>query len=105
MTHPVEWLAPAPLWELALADAGNRRFREPALLRYAADGFLDELTADLTAASGLPPRVVRPETWDRPAAGWAAAGDPTLTRPLKLYQAAHQRYYLAAASLVCRRTG
>jgi hypothetical protein len=111
MNHIVEWLAPAPLWELALADAGNRRFREPALLRYSSDGFMDELTADLAAAgqegaaSGLPPRVVRPETWERPAAGWAGEGDPTLTRPLKLYQAAHQRYYLVAASLVCRRTG
>jgi hypothetical protein len=129
VNHPVEWLAPAPLWDLALEDAGNRRFREPALLRYASDSFFDELTADLAAAaapgttaaaaaapgstaasasiapSGLPARVARPETWERPAAGWAAAADTSLGAPLKLFQPAHQRYYLVAASLVCRRTG
>ncbi len=132
--HAVEWLAPAPLWDLALADVGNRRFREPALLRYASDAFFDELTADLAAAaaaapgstagaaapatgaataarlaanvpSGLPARVARPETWERPDVGWATAGEVSLARPLKLFQPAHQRYYLLAASLVCRRAG
>src|SRR5262245_5885521 len=108
MNHPVEWLAPAPLWDLALADTGNRRFREPAVLRYASDGFFDELTADVaaagaapSAASGLAARVARPETWERPAAGWATDG--SLAGPVKLFQPAHQRYYLLAASLVCRR--
>jgi len=51
VNHAVEWLAPAPLWDLALGDTGNGRFREPALLRYASDGFFDELTADLQAAA------------------------------------------------------
>jgi hypothetical protein len=129
MDHPVEWLAPAPLWDAALADDGTRRFREPALLRYASDGFFDELTGDLAAAApatpgtgapaapdlvdlvglaglaGLSGRVARPETWDRPAAGWAPAGDPSLDADLKLYQPVHKRYYLVAASLVCRRSG
>lgn len=112
MSHPIEWLAPAPLWDPALADSGNRRFREPAILRYASDGFFDELTADLAAAAaqngggaGLAARVARPETWERPAAGWAVADDESLGKPLKLFQPAHQRYYLVAASLVCRRGG
>ncbi len=112
MNHPVEWLAPAPLWDLALEDTGNRRFREPAILRYASDGFFDELTADVagagaapSASSGLAARVARPETWERPAAGWVPATDGSLAGPVKLFQPAHQRYYLLAASLVCRRAG
>lgn len=111
--HAIEWLAPAPLWDLALEDAGNRRFREPVVLRFASDAFLDELTADLApapaqnggAAAGLAARVARPETWERPATGWAAEGDGSLGPALKLYQPAHRRYYLVAANLVCRRTG
>ncbi|HEX6200813.1 MAG TPA: hypothetical protein VF150_11145, partial [Thermoanaerobaculia bacterium] len=104
MKHEVEWLTPAPLWDLALEDAGNRRFREPAVLRFASDGFLDQVIADL-AAAGLAGRVARPETWERPATGWADEDDDSLAPALKLYQPAHQRYYLVAASLVCRRTG
>ena len=106
MTHSVEWLAPAPLWDLALEDAGNRRFREPALLRFASDSFMDELKGLLERRSAdLAGQVAQPETWESPAAGWVPASDPSLSRTLKLFQPAHGRFYLAAASLVCRRAG
>lgn len=106
MTHSVEWLTPLPLWDLALEDPGNRRFREPALLRFASDSFMDELKGILEQRSaGLAGRVAQPETWESPAAGWVPASDASLGRILKLFQPAHGRFYLAAASLVCRRAG
>src|SRR5262245_22009315 len=112
MNHTVEWLEPATLWDLALADTGNRRFREPALLRYASDGFFDELTADIaaagaapSAAAGLAARVARPETWERPAAGWVPAADGSPARPVKRFTPAHPRYHLLAADPVGRRAG
>jgi len=109
MRHAIEWLAPAPLWDLALEDAGNHRFRQPVVLRFASDDFLGELTAGLasgaSSSGGLAGHVARPETWERPAAGWAAEGDASLGPAVKLYQPAHKRYYVVAASLVCRRTG
>ena len=46
--------------------------------------------------------VAQPETWRKPLAGLEA---PPEDRPLKLYQPAQQRFYLAAGSLVCRRPG
>jgi hypothetical protein len=111
MPHDLEWLTAPPLWDLALADpVGRARFREPALLRFASDAFMEELPGLLggpvaAPGAGLAARVARPETWERPAAGWAAAGDPSLAAFPKLYQPAHGRFYLAAASLVCRRAG
>jgi len=104
--HSIEWLSPVPLWDLALADSTRIRFQRPSVLRFDADAFMDELTGALAAA---PPRladyVVRPETWEEPAAGWEEEPSPSITHPPKLFQPAHGRFYFAAASLVCRRIG
>ena len=106
MKHEIEWLTPAPLWDLALEDAGRTRFRQPALLRFASEGFIDDLTGVLESEpGGIQGRVARPETWEQPVAGWVAAGDASLAAPLKLFQPSQSRFYLVASSLVCRRTG
>lgn len=107
MRHDLEWLAPAPLWQPALDEGSGRgRFRQPAVLRFDSDGFMDELQGLLADdPETLRDRVAKPETWERPASGWAEAGDPSLGRPLKLFQPTHGRFYLAAAELVCRRAG
>ena len=44
MVHAL-WHAPSRLWDLALADGGTSppRFRQPALLRFAGEGFMEEL--------------------------------------------------------------
>lgn len=105
--HDLEWVTAPPLWERAQADAGARtRFREPALLRFHSDAFMDELIAAMGRGDdGVAGRVARPETWEQPAAGWVPAGDASLARTLRLYQPAHGRFYVTAASLVCRRVG
>jgi hypothetical protein len=106
MRHDIEWVTAPPLWDLAQSDPARPRFRQPALLRFDSDSFMEELIAMLeTRAGDLPQRVARPETWESPASGWVGAGDPSLAKTLNLFQPVHGRFYLAAASLVCRRVG
>jgi len=142
MEHPVEWTAASPIWP-ALTSAADpdvrRAFNRPALLRFAADSFMDDFIAMLDVdPMRLGELAARPETWRGPvgsvtptpaaplfaralqrkrlaslrggssgrvtttAATLAAIAQPPV---LKLYQPAHQRYYLVAASLVCQRPG
>ena len=107
MRHDLEWVTAPPLWDLAQGDPGGRvRFRQPALLRFEKDTFMEELIGLLARGdAGVADRVARPETWEQPSAGWAPAGDPSLVRTLRLYQPVHGRFYVTAASLVCRRVG
>jgi hypothetical protein len=128
--HPITWLGPAMLWpdpQDRSADANAQR-GGPAILRFASDDFMQQLL-DLLATE--PKRLhefrARWETWreaqpapsvkppaplfqqaaQRRRLGAAtpehAPAQPA--RPLKLYQPAHQRYYLVAASLVCQLPG
>jgi hypothetical protein len=143
MDHPVQWSAPSPIWPAltsttSLALRGT--FRQPAILRFAADSFMEDFTATLAVD---PTRIgelrAAPETWRGPLTATpatplapvfaralqrkriassrratigtpaAATIAPVVTAvgspPLKLYQPAHQRYYLVAASLVCQLPG
>jgi len=107
MRHEIEWVTAPPLWDLAQADPGGRpRFRQPALLRFDSDSFMEELIGLMERGdSALAGRVARPEKWDEPAAGWVPAGDASLATDLRLFQPAHGRFYVTTASLVCRRVG
>jgi hypothetical protein len=107
MKHDIEWVTAPPLWDLAQADpAGRPRFRQPALLRFDSDSFMDELIPLMaTGAPELADRVAKPETWEKPAAGWVSAPDASLATTLNLFQPVHGRFYIGAASLVCRRVG
>jgi hypothetical protein len=103
--HTHVWHTPQPLWKRALADpAPRRRFRQPALLRFDSDDFMDEvqgtLGEDPRALDGL---VARSETWRAGAAGWEPLEESQ--EVVTLYQPVHQRYYLVAASLVCQLRG
>lgn len=124
--HPVRWQAPQPLWtRLPSPDMQAR----PALLRFATDDFMEQLLATLARdPSALDQRLTRWESWREPITdvpdSIARAPLPRLAQaslrsrfaaqrkatialaaespiPLKLYQPAHQRYYIASASLVC----
>lgn len=103
----IDWRVAAPLWEKALADPGvlPGRLQTPALLRFDSDAFMDQLRLTLESEpSGLAAKVARSEDWRTPAAGWL--DDPAAGQaPITLYQPVQQRFYLVAASLVCRRPG
>jgi len=104
-----QWQTAAPLWEEALKDAGGvkKRFYRPAILRFAADTFMEDLQAILkTKSTDLTGTVVRYETWESEAAGWLALDEEAAEKtPLRLYHPAHGRFYLVAASLACRKPG
>lgn len=105
MTAPFsQWRAPAPLWSQALADESLERLAEPAILRFTDPAFMEGLLELLAQAEpDLAPLVVRPESRRQPQAGWGPLAEQQ--EPLTLYQPAHGRYYLVAASLVQQTPG
>jgi hypothetical protein len=152
MKDIAQWTAPSPLWAAAageIADPSRTVFRQPAILRFATDSFMDDFMALLDSdPSKLAQYLAQPETWRGPQttpppparlkgfglrlerlrlaaerkAGAAAATGSALAvvsgsqalaetkqklaaSQLKLYQPAHQRFYLIAACCVCRIAG
>lgn len=106
----------------------------PTLLRFDSDDFMDRLLAMLAdAPQTLPQFVARPESWQQLAAPTPAPAleapksaparalarrrallgfrrealpaPPPAPMPLKLFQPVHQRFYVAAAHLVCELPG
>src|SRR5262245_55312450 len=70
-THPIQWLAPQPLWgrfgaapaAAAVADDQKR----PAILRFASDDFMERMLATLARdPSRIDRLVARPESWRSP---------------------------------------
>ncbi|MBM0740398.1 hypothetical protein JOY44_01990 [Phormidium sp. CLA17] len=120
--HPVQWRTASPLWAVLQPRTDNPVFAQPAMLRFTTDTFMEDF---LTVATETPTRLwewqVQKETWRKPAPipslrlapGQTPSTPPTQmlddpalqNEPLKLYQPAHQRYYLVAANLVCRIPG
>jgi hypothetical protein len=111
MKHLLKWHTPSPVWPLALADGGTApvRFERPLILRFAGDDFMARLQQVLaTDPSRVVEYAVRHETWQTPPtaqAGWQTLAQETGEAPPKLYQPAHNRFYLVTASFVCRTHG
>lgn len=122
MSVRVQWLTPSPLWNELAAKAEKGPFRSPALLRFATDQFIPELQGVLASKTpeNLRNYIAQAETWQAPAVGidggpgigaslsssTAPAQDQTASPPLfKFFQPVHLRFYLVAASLVCRIPG
>jgi hypothetical protein len=141
MERHIEWTSPAPLWhgpfDPTTAD-GRRRFRQPVILRFDNDAFMDQFLGMLKQDPGsVASLVAQPETWRGPLASVTAVAPgfglpgklgrlrttaqrileertrqigpqpapPPPALPLKLYQPAHQRFYLVSGCLVCRMPG
>src|SRR3954471_24502666 len=139
----IQWASPPPLWphatSAANADARRRVIRQPTILRFASDDFMNDVVNLLEEdPARLVEKIAVPETWrgptpsaqsplpvprfartmnrlglSRPRAKNAAlipggrgissliATTPLGPKPpFKLYQPAHQRFYLVASSLV-----
>lgn len=129
-SHPLTWAEPRPLWR-----AAARPGLAPAILRFAQDDFAQQLLGTMdTDPASLGAFVARYEDWRTPPGRTAtpnlaqrvplpapvrsnrrkllraapaplmAAADPAAPL-LKLYQPAHQRHYVAAATLACATAG
>lgn len=108
MTHAIAWHTAQPLWDLSLADQGPSpvRFREPALLRFSGDDYMQQLDRALRKQpASLAPYVARPETWEDERVGWRSEDEAADAADLRLFQPAHYRYYFVAAALVCQQPG
>ncbi len=126
--HKLAWQAPRPLWRGTTPFAAA-----PQILRFASDNFMEQAIATLThEPSRISERIVKPETWRTPpsqtdiadmvprvplpaplvnakrkrlAKALPVAPPPDPSAPVKLYQPAHQRYYLVAGTLTCAIPG
>ena len=106
--HTVQWVSPSPLWSKTL-NAGldpvklGEQMRQPVLLRFTQDKFMDELAQVLAQQpTALDAKLATPATYRLPAPGEDQPPQPTV---LKLFQAAHGHFYLVGASLTCRLPG
>ena len=106
MIHQIEWRTASPLWEEALKDKTDTRVKQPAILRFASDTFMEDLESVLdTDPSALKDLMAQYETWKEEGAGWIPDEEYSTESPIRLYQPAHGRFYLVAANLVCRTPG
>lgn len=119
----VVWRTANPVWRdyTVQSDPQDRiAVRMPNILRFDNDTFVEDFMSVLqTAPARMREWQVGKETWRLPfptasladgrlpAPNWQPPQDPPelLDDPLKLYQPAHERYYLVTASLVCRIPG
>jgi hypothetical protein len=95
MKETLQWTSPSPLWPFAAGttNAGTRRdiLRRPAILRFAADTFMEDAISLLaTDPMRLHDLVAVPETWRGPS----AEGDPP--KPIPLFARSMNRLGLAA---------
>lgn len=101
----VAWFAPQPLWTVyPRAELPTRR-NVPVILRFEGDDFMNVLLSVLAAQpEALADFVAQAETWRAPSVGLNAPGADE-NDVMKLYQPAHNRYYMVAAALACKIPG
>ena len=71
MKHNITWSAPLPLWaqntSIGIQIRGQQPDKQPAILRFANDSFMEELTSMLAQSPWrLSDWVAQPETWRQP---------------------------------------
>lgn len=119
MNHDLRWVTPSASWGRVMprGTARHGALDAPSILAFGRDDFMEALIAHLNPAplpggGAAPPGDLGPFAlqWESSAqrpSGAAATWRPT--RPSgavpKLFHPAHGRFYLAAASLVCRVPG
>jgi hypothetical protein len=102
MVNNVEWLTASFLWDKALEDDDTVRLKQPAILRFDTDTFMQDLVDRLEKnPNGLKDFVARYETWTDMNSGWLSKDELNSSNMLKLYQTSHGFFYLIASNLVC----
>lgn len=84
--HDLRWMAPHPMW-LSGATGLNGLPTRPAILRFAGEGFMNELqTLTATRPEALPAWLAVPETWREPSPT-PPADELNTAQPLSLTRA------------------
>ncbi len=96
-THPepVQWLAPAPVWDAA--PGRSAALSAPRLVELDADSFVEAFLDVVGGRTGRPDELAAMAPRRSVGTGAAAA--------YRLYHPLSRRYYLVTATLVCRRPG
>ncbi|MBI4304978.1 MAG: hypothetical protein HY678_01535 [Chloroflexi bacterium] len=105
MEHHVGWFTPQPLWQKLARDELLSKRGHPAILRFQADTFMEDVLGLLEATpERLSEHVAQPETWREPDVGLTEDGHdkPGL---LKLFQSNQSRFYLVGGVLACKLPG
>src|SRR5512135_657014 len=105
----VQWTTAAPLWDSVVdLNADTRRsFRQPAILRFASDDFMNEFVAVI---NNNPPQLkdfrAQPETWRGPLAApqIETRSLPRLAQKLQRSRLAIERQAVAKALTVSEQT-
>ena len=117
-----QWLAASPLWDDFLSHPDAVEFRQPVLLRFASDKFMDDLQTLLAKSPAqIRERIAQPETWREPRVGvspdWISSrgkeaqaplsqsGNRESPPPFKIFQPVHGHFCIVAGSLTCRLPG
>jgi hypothetical protein len=103
LSPQVQWVTASPLWKNFTPSPAQ--MQRPALLRFASDTFMEDLTALVQSQpEKLVDFIARAESFRARLAGESTNAPPPPPQ-LKFYQPAHGHFNLVAASLVCRLTG
>ncbi len=94
----LQWLTPAPLWNENVVGPAASGLTQPWIAELTSDQFVPEFLGILSGTDGSSPADLANTTPDRTV-------DDVAGGPFKLFQPLSQRYYMVAASLVCRRPG
>ena len=108
LTQPrVQWVTASPLWSKATGEKPVVGMRQPAMLRFESDRFMDELLETLQGgrAAELSGRVATRASYQGRPLGKPVDWTPSPLPGLKLYQPVHGHFNLVAASLVCQIPG
>lgn len=94
----LQWLSPAPLWSDESVGPAASGLVQPWIAELTSDQFVPEFLGILAGGNGSSPADLAETTPVRTVDGVVGA-------PFTLFQPLSQRYYMVAASLVCRRPG
>ncbi len=106
MKTQIQWMTASPLWDPLVKNGPAEALRQPALLRFDSDTFMEDLEVYLKKDPiKLANLLARPESFQARPLGKSLNWTPPPPAELKLYQPAHGHFYLVAGSLVCRLPG
>src|SRR5689334_15305029 len=106
MEHKIQWTAPSPLWrEATLVESpdAQRKMREPAILRFSADSFMEDFLKIVESdPDQLRNLVAIKETWRGPV---QAKGPAALLEPKEPQSSFARRLSRARATVERVRAG
>jgi hypothetical protein len=94
----LQWLAPAPLWNILTVGAASSGLTQPWIAELTSDAFVSDFLGIVGGQNGASPDGLADTVPHRTVGGADGA-------PFRLFQPMSQCYYIVSATLACRRPG